>query len=296
MKRLAIALVIILACGVEAIGQEFRLPRPPAELTSVPQRAGWLIEHYWDLADIQALAESHEAASGSVSELEQAFVNYLSLFPLAESNSLCHASVARLMQAADGLSQAADGLSLAADGGAGTMDTILSLAEKYLFQLQSPMANEAYFSHFVDAAAACPGLSQMRRGDCEYWARVIASNRVGSQVADFSFELADGSEIQFSSIAGERLLLLFDITCKDCQELIARLRESAPAGVRVVAVAINTEMQSFLPFAAGLPESWVVGYDSTGAVNGVAFAIRRLPDVYRIAADGTVLDKHCSTF
>lgn len=286
MKRFAIALVIILTCGFEAIGQEFRLPRPPAEMTSVPQRAGWLIEHYWDLADLQALVEGHEAASGTVSELEQAFVNYLSLFPLAQDESLCHAAVDRLMHDADGAQQGTD-------GGSGTIDTILSLAEKYLFQLESPMADEDCFSHFVDAAARCATLSGMRRGDCEYWARVIASNRVGTQVADFSFELADGSDVLFSSLGGERLLLLFDITCKDCQELIARLRESAPDGVRIVAVAVNTDMQSFLPFAAGLPESWTVGYDSTGMINGGAFAIRRLPDLYRISADGMVMEKHC---
>lgn len=39
--------------------------------------------------------------------------------------------------------------------------------------------------------------------------------------------------------------------------------------------------------------SFFVGYDSTGMVNGGAFAIRRLPDVYRISADGTVMEKHC---
>lgn len=39
--------------------------------------------------------------------------------------------------------------------------------------------------------------------------------------------------------------------------------------------------------------SFFVGCGSTGMVNGGAFPIHRLPDVYRISADGTVLEKHC---
>lgn len=258
---------------------QIALPRPPAYLTSVPQRAGWLVEHYWDLADLPALAGEYAAANGNVTEFEQAFVNYLSLFPLAQNDSLCHASVAALMNRAD--------------CSGSTLESVLSLAEKYLFQLMSPMADEACFSHFVDAAIECRNLSEMRRGDCEYWARVVANNKVGETVEDFGFERADGRSVLFSSIGGERILILFDTMCQDCKSLLARLKESAPAGVQIVAVAVNATRDRLRSFAADLPKEWIVGYDNSETINGGAFAIRQLPDVYRISADGIVLEKHC---
>ena len=99
MKRFGISIIVtlvvaMLAMGPMAMGQNFPIPRPPKTLTGVPQRAGWIVEHYWDNADMAALAQEE---AGTPSELEQAFVNYLALFPLTESDSLCNSAVTAMM-------------------------------------------------------------------------------------------------------------------------------------------------------------------------------------------------------
>lgn len=269
-------LLIYLLCLL-VVPQDFQMPRPPAELKSVPARAGWLVEHYWDKADMDALARAHTSSEAdSASELEQSFVNYLSLFPLTENDSLCAASVNALMQAENSR----------------LFDALSSLADKYLYDLDSPMADDEKYLFFIDASLGCKGLSAMRRDLLLYRRSIVMNNRVGTAVEEFCFETADGKLIDFSDVPGEKLLLLFDITCKDCLEMVKALEASAEDGVTVVAVAVNASRRDFRKFAPNLPSGWVCGFDSTHTVNGSAFAIRHLPELMRIAPDGTVLRKH----
>lgn len=301
MKRLGILMVVALvgammAMGPMAMGQNFPIPRPPKTLTQIPARAGWIVEHYWDNADMAALAQEEaqieetrkasqndarkeaQEAEGSPSALEQAFVNYLALFPLTESDSLCNSAVTAMMHKADSASASRE---------------VFALANKYLFDLDSPMANEEHFLFFLNAARGCRNISAMQRQECAYLESVVASNRVGSEVTDFSFETLDGSLKDFSEIPGQRMLLLYEIGCKDCMAMIQRLKELK--GVTIVAVAVNASREAFRNFAPGLPSDWIAGWDSTHSINGGAFAIRKLPDLYLISPSNTVLQKHLKT-
>lgn len=285
-------LLIYLLCMM-VMPQDFQMPRPPAELKGVPARAGWLVEHYWDLADMDALSRAHADAEAEASVLEQSFVNYLSLFPLTESDSLCAASVNALMLAADPVSAAVPDSDSGQDGGR-ILEALSSLADKYLFDLDSPMADDEKYLLFIDASLLCKGISATRRDLLCYRKNVLMNNRVGTLVEDFSFEAPDGRLIDFSDIPGQRLLLLFDISCQDCLEMVKALEASPEDGVTVVAVAVNATRKDFRKFAASLPSGWVCGFDSTHTVNGSAFALRHLPELMRIAPDGTVLGKHLS--
>lgn len=289
MKRLGIFTVMALvgaqmAMGPMAMGQNFQLPRPPKTLTGVPQRAGWIVEHYWDNADMAALANAEDkAVAGKPSELEQAFVNYLALFPLTESDSLCNAAVAKMMHKADSVQACRQ---------------VFSLANKYLFDLGSPMANEEHFLFFVQAAKSSNSISAIQRQETLYWTQVIDNNRVGREIEEFSFETPQGKLMDFSDVKGERLLLLFDTECADCRAMIEALRQGAlqqDTPRQVVAIAVNSNRKTFRKFAESLPSEWVTGWDSTGTINGGAFALRHLPDLYLVSADGTVMAKHLKT-
>lgn len=258
--------------GPGAFAQQIALPHPPAELRNVPSRAGWLVEHYWDLADMQTLTSEGKT-------LEQSFVNYLSVFPLAECDSLCNASVSALMKRAD-------------TSFTPLPEQLLSLAEKYLYTLDSPSANEEYFLFFVEAARACERISPEQRSSLDYWTSVVMNQRKGSFMHDFSFETPLGRQCRFSSIPGERLLLLFDVNCADCHELMRKMQESPREGVTVVAVAVGCTRKDFRRHASSLPRDWVTGWDYSGRLNGDIFAIRRLPDLYSTDASGRITAKH----
>lgn len=261
MKRLFYIVLALVLASNAATSQDFAIPRPPAELKGAQNRAGWLVEHFWDNAPLGELAGD---------SMEQGFVNYISLFPIADCDSLCRCAVGHFMDRASHEGMASD---------------FYALARKYLFELDSPMAEERYFDFFLSWA---PNRRQMES--------ILDNNREGSPVEEFCFECSDGSLKDFSQIEGRRLLLLYEIGCGDCMALIEKLRTAALSdaldGVTVVAVAVNSSREAFRNFAPSLPASWISGFDSTQTINGGAFAIRKLPDMYLVSGEGTVLKKH----
>lgn len=250
--------------------QPLEIPRPPRSITQIPLRAAWIMQHFWD-----------NASAGQMTE-EQNFVNYLSLFPLAESDSLCSEAVRGLVQRCDSLSQG-----LSAD--------ILALAHKYLYDLDSPMADEERFLLFASGLQASSTLESVRRDELAYWQKTCLNNRVGQEMEDFSFEKRDGSLADFSETEGERLLVIFDPTCEDCKGLLDRIaadETEIAGGRRIVAVAVNTDRASFRRFAKSYPASWIMGWDSTHSINGGAIALRHLPDSFLVDGKGIVQKKH----
>lgn len=237
-------------------GQTVVLPRPPAELRTVPSRAGWLVEHYWDLTEFGELGAAGASADSAASrEVEQAFVNYLSLFPLVQSDSLCRAAVAHLVEKADAAS-AQKGVEV------GAAEYFFDLAEKYLYDLDSPLASEEQYLWFINAGLHAANLPAIRKEILLAQKRVIQNNPVGSQISDFYFETPTGSGLYFhqllahndmSSTASsgsapcsqslasvsskaegsessqpEILLLFFEIGCPNCEAMIERLKAEYP--------------------------------------------------------------------
>lgn len=258
--------------------QNVQLPRPPAELKGVSARAGWLVEHFWDLAEVEAVVADHSASkAGETSVLEQSMVNWFSLFPLTQSDSLCRVAVGAFLGKASG-----------------NVAPVLDIADKYLYTPDSPMACDEHYLFFVEGALGLEGCCSggLDKDLLAYRRKVLMNNRVGSEISDFSFETRDGSLVDFSSITGPRLLLFFDIECSECRQMIASLRESgAGADQTVVVVAINATAAQFREFAGTLPSSWVCGYDSTATINGGAFAFRHLPLLLSVSAEGVITSK-----
>lgn len=318
--------MIALGFAPGAVAQIVTLPRPPAELRTVPSRAGWLVEHYWDLTEFVELGAAGASAGSAASrEVEQAFVNYLSLFPLVQSDSLCRAAVAHLVEKADAAS-AQKGVEV---GGA---EYFFELAEKYLYDLDSPLASEEQYLWFIDAGLHAENLPAIRKEILLAQKRVIQNNPVGSQISDFYFETATGSGLYFHQLLAhndmgsvaeygaetsqpEILLLFFEIGCHNCEAMIERLKEEYPEScgaetscgaelstgsdvqaaeqrVKIVVIALNANAPTFRAYAPTLPTGWTVGYDASGAINGTIFAIRHLPDLYRLTPTGTILTKH----
>ena len=108
--------------------RELPLPEIPSTLRSAPERAAYVVTHFWDDMDFRDTLCSRDTAF-----MEQNFVNFVALFPHAESTSL-QPAVRNLMRRAE------------ADPVAYTL--LMEIAEKYLYEPVSPMLNEEYFIFF----------------------------------------------------------------------------------------------------------------------------------------------------
>lgn len=272
------------ACAEPADGPgapELPLPAIPDTLRVPAQRAAYLIEHFWDAMDF-----ADPVRAGDRDFVEQHFVNFLSLFPHADPAS--HApAVARLLQRAE------------ADADAYRM--VGELAEKYLFESGSPMQSEETWILFLERIAVSPVLGPYEVLRPRYQLEMVRKNRPGTLAADFAYITRDGVHTTLHrTAAGERLLLiLYDATCPHCQEVMAglqqdpRLTQAVDAGrVEVLAICLDADREALLASSAGLPETWMTGFEQGDIIEHDRYMLHALPALLLLDGDKRVLLKN----
>ncbi len=186
--------------------EELPLPSVPSTLRTAPERAAYVLTHFWDSMDFRDMLHCRNKAF-----LEQNFVNFVSLFPHA-SQEACALAVKRLMKAAE-------------------TDTVVyallaEMAEKYLYEPESPMRCEECFQLFLEEMVHTPVLDEFAKVRPVYLLGIMKKNCPGMRAADFTYRLPDGKRQTLYDTPGEWLLLLFyDPTCEHCHEVMAELKE-----------------------------------------------------------------------
>lgn len=253
MKKSISALALL--CGLCLIMESgIPLPKVPAGIYRPADRAAYVISHFWDAADWPNVSSDES--------LEQSFVNWFSIFSLAGTD-----------EKADSirLSAVSSTYAKAAAVSPECLDTFCNLAQKYLFDTDSPYIDDELYMLFLNGQIASGSLDKLHRMRADGQMSILLNNRVGSTMEEFSFKGEDGVRIKFSDIKGKRLLILYDTKCNACKELMEELSETElPADLSIVKAA----------------------FDINPKLNGEVFAIRHSPEVFLVAADGTVLAKH----
>ncbi|WP_028897285.1 DUF5106 domain-containing protein [Prevotella sp. HUN102] len=196
------------ASAQKATAQEsfvFSFPSIPDSLTSVGSRASYLVSHYWDKASFPAALSSADNDS-----IEQAWVNYCDLFSLADS-----AVVERSLS----------GVLSEARFSASVRIFLMSLAEKYFFDSDSPYCNDAVYLCALKAFVSC------RDVDCLYQMRYAAHLRMlehcreGGRASDFGFVSGRGTTSTLYRLSASHvLLMIYDPECDHCKSVIGWLK------------------------------------------------------------------------
>lgn len=258
------------------------LPEVPGTLHTVPERAAYVLEHFWDALDFSDTLYSRHCIF-----MEQNFVNFVSLFPHASREARVVA-VKRLMKAAE-----ADSV---------VYSLLASLAEKYLYEPESPMVCEDCFLLFLEeivCSSVWNGYTRMRSA---YLLEIVKKNRPGTQAADFSFLLPDGRSHLLYQIPGRYLLLVFyDTGCDHCHEVMSALKEDillrrlTEAG-ELTLLIVDTGL-SYTAWQHALltwPPEWKTAFDKGGMQAHDRYVWRNLPALYLLDRDKTVLLKEAS--
>lgn len=258
---------------------ELPLPPIPATLRSVPARAGYLLEHFWDRMEFRDTLRSRNRPF-----MEQNFANFLSLFPHADTASL-RPAVRRLLTRAE------------ADTAAWRLVT--EVAEKYLYEPNSPMYDEDYFMLFLEELLRSPFPDPYERVRPAYLLEVARKNRPGMVAADFAYVTRDGRRQTLHGTRGERLLLLFyDPDCSHCKEIMEalygdeRLRRQIETGrMTVLAIYADGDRALWDRTKGALPAEWIVGFE-TGAIDEhELYVLPAMPTLYLLDASRRVLRK-----
>ena len=249
---------------------ELPLPKVPMTLREPADRADYIITHFWDAMDFRDTLHSHNMAF-----MEQNFSNFISVFPYA--NEAAHAA------AVDSLMHKAE-----ADSTAYTM--LADIAEKYLYDLNSPVSSEAFYLLFLRQIINSPIMaSNHRTTRLLYRLEALEKNRPGMTAADFSYVTRDGRQTTLHSTKhkGDLLLIFYDPDCEHCKEIMERLRKDttlkrmvADRKLAVLAIYSGDDHDLWVKTAPSLPDSWTVGYEPGTMQENGSYVLRAMPTFY----------------
>lgn len=259
--------------------RELPLPKIPSTLRGVPERAAYVVTHFWDDMDFRDTLCSRDTAF-----MEQNFVNFIALFPHAESTSL-QPAVRDLMRRAE------------ADPVAYTL--LMEMAEKYLYESASPMLNEEYFIFFLEEITRTPVLGEYDKMRSVYLLEAAKKNRPGMKAADFTYFTRDGRLQTLYGTKGRRILLIFyDPDCDHCKKMMEKLqgneflRQQIHAQqLTVLAIYADDDRKAWNRTKNDFPTEWIVGLDRGDIRERELYVMSVMPTLYLLDCDKKVVLK-----
>ena len=169
--------------------RELPLPAVPDTLRTPQRRAAYILDHFWDAMDFADTLRTRDRGF-----MEQNLANYFSLFP--------HADTAALVPTVEQLLHAA--------GGDRRTTTLLAeIAEKYLYEPDSPLYDESHYQRFLRALLRLPHPDAAETVRYRYQLASIRKNSPGTRAADFRYIDRQGRRRTLGRTQGSRLLLIF---------------------------------------------------------------------------------------
>ncbi len=261
-----------------------RLPAIPDTLKSAPERAAYLIAHFWDNMDF-----ADTTLSTNVKFMEQNFANYASLFPHADISSVLPTAAKELMKRAESNRNA--------------YNLLAETADTYLYEPESPVANEGAYMYFLQAITGSPFIDSALRARYEIQLEDVMKNRPGTQATDFEIMLRDGTTTTLlQKCKGGRATILdfYDPECENCSRLVEEMRrdpdlnKSVEQGhLNIIAVYPDGDMEEFEKAEGKIPAGWTDGISPDGKISeDELYSMPTFPTLYLIGADGKVIIKN----
>ncbi len=169
----------------------------------------------------------------------------------------------------------------------------LTLAEKYLYDPNSPYRNDEQYLLFLQYVATHQLADYTNNPRYQKHYTMVQKNRVGMPAADFPFTTQAGEKGQLYNLQSPYILLFFhDPDCEECQYVKQQLESQhahfAQKGVQVVAVYIDDEVEAWQK--AQYPSSWLSVY-APEIDRQDLYDIKALPTLYLLDTNKYVLQK-----
>lgn len=250
----------------------YPLPDVPSTLTEPVDRADYVVEHFWekavDLGDPSYVFEKER--------VHQSFVDFLSILPLAHPESR-KKGIDNLMEKASG-----DEFSLM---------LIYELAEKYLYNVDSPMKDEETYILFLNDILRSKTLDTFSRTRPSMQLEAAMKNRVNTAASDFEFTGRDGKKQHLSDFktSPNLILIFYDPDCEHCRDEMALIAENDEINhkvdqgiVKIVAIYSGEDKNLWDATKNSLPEKWIVGYNNGSLQEKDIYIIRTFPTIYKL--------------
>lgn len=258
----------------------FNLPDIPVVLNTVSQRADYMVKHYWDRFDF-----TDTTYVSQIDVAEQAWVDYCDLLehvPLSDAQTAIKETIGR------------------AGKNKKMLDFFAELADKYLYDPNSPMRNEELYIPVLEALTASPMLNETEKIRPQARLELAQKNRLGTKALNFTYTLDSGAKGTLYQFPAEYTLLFINNPgCHACAEMIEGLKSSpvingfiAGKKLKVLSLYPDEELDEWKKHREDFAKEWTNGYDKELVIkNKNLYDLRAIPTLYLLDKNKTVLLK-----
>ena len=255
---------------------------PPAIMTDGEAQARWLGEHWWDKFDFTDTLSVPRWGDYA----EQAFVNFEQHLLVRVPEEMSSDALAALFRKA----------AVNKD----VFQRFAEIAEKYLFDPNSPFRHEGLYIATLNAVLANPDLDEWERIRPMEQLRMAHKNRPGDRAADFRYTLANGATGTLHSLRATYTLLFFNNQgCPACRETTAQILASPYLSnliengtLVVMAVYSDEDTAAWRDYAPNIPGEWINAYDAAQKIKGEElYDLKAIPTLYLLDSDKRVMLK-----
>lgn len=258
----------------------FYYPVLPAVLTSPEDRAAYLVEHYWDNVDF---ADTNYVHRPEVTEQAWAnFVDVLKLVSPAQADAALKAAMER------------------ASADRKCLRYMAGLADKYLYDPNSPYRNEEFYISVLDALLASPVLDETDKIRPKARRELAQRNRLGTTALDFVYTLSDGSQGRLHGVEAEYLVLFINNPgCEACTKTVSALKlmpalakAQQEGRLKVLSLYPDEDVDYWRDHLYEYPDHWVKAYDKGMVLTHKnLYDLKALPTLYLLDRAKRVLLK-----
>ena len=258
----------------------FALPVIPALLNTPESRADYLVRHYWENVDF---ADTTYLDHREV--MEQAWVDYIDIMKLVPEETAI--SAIKQMYKDAGKKKK-------------VFFYFTDLAEKYLYDPNSPMRNEELYIPVLDAMLESTVLDDTEKILPKGRRELAEQNRLGRQAEDFTYTLVSGkSGTLYGVKADYTLLFIYNPGCHACEEGIKELKQ-APAinkefeagNLKILSVYPDEDKEEWERHLSDFPKEWINGYDKKLMIKEKnLYDLKAIPTLYLLDKNKKVLLK-----
>lgn len=262
---------------------DFPYPAVPETLTTVDERAAYVMEHYWDAFDFADTTLVHLP-----DVTEQGLVNFIDLLPQVDTayatnglQNLC----GHIFPVPDSRPQACAKV---------MQDYFLQKMEQYLHDPNSPMRDDALYVRFLSVLTNVLPESDLRRETFTYQLKYLRKNLPGTSAEDFTYIDRKGvRRTLYSTQAEFTLLFFYDPECDNCHAILEGLKEEPlllNQRVTVLTVYADVETSKWNATDPHLPTLWTDGYSPKGEiVVKQLYQLAAMPTLYLLDSKKRVL-------
>lgn len=260
------------------------LPTIPQMLNTPEQRADFLVNHYWDNVNF---ADTNYIHHPDITE--QAWVDYCDI--------LKHVSLNNAQQAIRKMIDRAN-----ADKK--VFNYITELADKYLYDPNSPMRNEEFYIPVLEAMVASPVLEEIEKVRPIARLKMAQKNRVQTKALNFTYTLASGTQGSLYQLNSDYTLLFINNPgCRACAETIEALKNATTINrlikekkLTILSIYPDEELDEWRKHLTDFPKEWINGYDKKLVIiNQRIYDLKAMPTLYLLNKEKTVLLKDATT-